>query len=245
MRLIITALMVLAVTAMQSYADESNADEYARARAALVREIEANVRQTQSYLGREVLDPRVIAAIGKVPRHEFVPAEYQSSAYLDQPLPIGYEQTISQPYIVAVMTDLLRVFEGGRVLEVGTGSGYQAAVLGELCDEVYSIELVEPLGVRSGALLQRLGYDNVHVKIGDGYAGWPEHAPFDGIIVTAAAPHVPEPLIEQLRPGGRMVIPVGRPFGAQRLLLIEKTAAGDLVENEVLPVRFVPLKRGE
>ncbi len=240
----LTVFIVLVMTAQDSYAKvPDNTDQYALARAELVQEIESDVRATRSYLDKDLLDTRVIAAMAKVPRHEFVPDEYRAMAYLNQPLPIGYNQTISQPYIVAIMTDLLGVFEGGRVLEVGTGSGYQAAVLGELCDQVYSIEIVRPLGLETKDLLKRLGYTNVHVKIDDGYAGWPEYAPFDGIIVTAAAPEVPQPLIDQLRPGGRMIIPVGQHFGGQELLLIEKNAKGEISRKDILPVRFVPLTR--
>jgi protein-L-isoaspartate(D-aspartate) O-methyltransferase len=244
MRTTLTVFVLIVMTALGSYANEpENDDEYAVARAALVREIEADVRSTRSYLGKDTLDARVIAALIKVPRHRFVPDEFDDMAYLNRPLPIGYNQTISQPYIVAIMTDLLGVFEGCKVLEVGTGSGYQAAVLAELCDEVYSIEIVEPLGLATKALLENLGYTNVHVKIGDGYAGWPAHAPFDGIIVTAAAKEVPQPLIDQLKPGGRMIIPVKRSFMAQELMLIEKDARGEISREDVLPVRFVPLTR--
>jgi protein-L-isoaspartate(D-aspartate) O-methyltransferase len=244
MRTTLTGFVLIIMTALGSYANEpENGDEYAAARAALVREIEADVRATRSYLGKDTLAARVIAALTKVPRHMFVPDEFDDMAYFNRPLPIGYGQTISQPYIVAIMTDLLGVFEGCKVLEVGTGSGYQAAVLGELCDEVYSIEIVEPLGLATKALLESLGYTNVHVKIGDGYAGWPAHAPFDGIIVTAAAKEVPQPLIDQLKPGGRMIIPVKRSFMAQELMLIEKDARGEISREDVLPVRFVPLTR--
>jgi protein-L-isoaspartate(D-aspartate) O-methyltransferase len=244
MRTTLTVFVLLVMTA--SYAKiPDDTDKYASARAELVQEIEADVRATRSYLDKDRLDARVIAAMAKVPRHEFVPDEYRSMAYLNQPLPIGHSQTISQPYIVAIMTDLLGVFEDGRVLEVGTGSGYQAAVLGELCDQVYSIEIVEPLGLQTQELLKRLGYSNVHVKIDDGYLGWPEHAPFDGIIVTAAAPEVPQPLIDQLKPGGRMIIPIGQQFGHQELLLIEKNAQGDISREDILPVRFVPLTRDD
>ena len=218
-------------------------DKYAIARAGMVQEIESQVGETQSYLGKDHLDPRVIAALEAVPRHKFVPADLQEMAYLNQPLPIGYDQTISQPYIVAVMTDLLGVFEGGRVLEVGTGSGYQAAVLGELCESVYSIEIIEPLGLETAELLGELGYTNVHVTTGDGYLGWPDEAPFDGIIVTAAAPEVPPPLLEQLRPGGRLIIPVNQGRWSQDLLVIAKDANGDISRREILPVRFVPLTR--
>lgn len=218
-------------------------EDYAEARRGLVREIERHVKETSTYLGKDRLDPRVVRAMGQVPRHEFVPPHLRSMAYLDRPLPIGHEQTISQPYIVAIMTDLLAIPAGGRVLEVGTGSGYQAAVLGELGAEVYTIEIVEPLGLEAKALLERLGYDDVHVKIGDGFAGWPENAPYDAVIVTAAAPEVPPPLLGQLKPGGRMIIPLDRSPGAQDLVLVEKTADGDTVRESILPVLFVPLTR--
>jgi len=232
------------MTATGSFAaDEGNGIDYDAERAALVEEVEANVRETKTYLGKDELDLRVIYALETVPRHEFVPEDIRALAYLNRPLPIGHEQTISQPYIVAIMTDLLGVFKGGRVLEVGTGSGYQAAILAALGAEVYSIEIVEPLALQAKALLDRLGFANVHVKSGDGYAGWPEHAPFDGIIVTAAAGHVPQPLIDQLKQGGRMIIPVDRGFGAQELMLIEKGEFGDITREEILPVLFVPLTR--
>ena len=236
--------VVVVMTGLSSSGGAANQkDPYAAARAALVREIEADVRATQGYLGKDELDPRVIDALSEVPRHEFVPDDLDHVAYRNRPLPIGYNQTISQPYIVAIMTDLLGVFDGGKVLEVGTGSGYQAAVLGQIGLEVYSIEIVEPLGLATKELLGQLGYKNIHVKVGDGYAGWPDHAPFDGIIVTAAAEHVPEPLIEQLKPGGRIVIPVKRRFRAQELMVIEKDAAGEIDRQEILPVMFVPLTR--
>jgi len=224
-------------------ADSDNGDDYAAARAALVYEVEQQVRETRTYLGKNKLDRRVIYALETVPRHEFVPDDLKSRAYLNRPLPIGHGQTISQPYIVAIMTDLLGVFAGGRVLEVGTGSGYQAAMLGALGVEVFSIEIVEALALQAEALLEQLGYANVHVKSGDGYAGWSEHAPFDGIIVTAAAAHVPQPLIDQLKPGGRMIIPVDQASGAQQLMLIEKDEFGMIVREEILPVLFVPLVR--
>ncbi len=236
-----TLTFVMAQTTLFSCQPARAADDYAAARQELVREIEANVRETRESLGKEALDPRVIAAIGRVPRHEFVPEELRSLAYLNQPLPIGHDQTISQPYIVAIMTDLLALPRAGRVLEVGTGSGYQAAVLAELGVEVYTIEIVEPLGLRAKALLQRLGYKNVQVRIGDGFAGWPEAAPFDAIIVTAAAPETPPPLLAQLKPGGRMIIPLEGRFGAQDLVLIEKNAKGRVSREEILPVIFVPL----
>jgi protein-L-isoaspartate(D-aspartate) O-methyltransferase len=189
--------------------------------------------------GRDVRDPRVLRAIGSVPRHEFVPQGYRDRAYSDRPLPIGFDQTISQPFIVAFMTEQLAPQPKHRVLEVGTGSGYQAAVLSLLVAEVYSVEIVEPLARRAAADLARLGYRNVHVRAGDGYRGWPEAAPFDSIIVTCAPNHVPAPLVAQLKEGGRMVIPVGD-YGMQRLHVFEKTA-GKLEERAVLPVSFVPM----
>ncbi len=187
------------------------------------------------------ISPAVIAAMGRVERHEFVPEALRARAYEDRPLPIGYGQTISQPYIVALMIDLLEPAAGDRVLEIGTGSGYQAAVLAELGLEVYSIEIVPELGDEAAARLDRLGYDKVATRVGDGYYGWPERAPFDGLVVTAAAGHVPPPLIEQLKPGGRMVIPVGEPYRVQHLVLVTKSADGSLRSRQLLPVRFVPL----
>jgi protein-L-isoaspartate(D-aspartate) O-methyltransferase len=216
-------------------------DRYVAARRRLVEEIEEEVRETRRWLGKDALDARVIDALLAVPRHEFVPADLRSMAYLNRPLPIGHRQTISQPYIIAVMTDLLALPANGRVLEVGTGCGYQAAVLAQLCDSVYSIEIVEPLGYEAKARLERLNYDNIHVRIGDGFAGWPEAAPFDAIIVTAAADEVPPPLVEQLKPGGRMIIPVQRGFGGQELVLIDKDNQGTVSHKDILPVRFVPL----
>lgn len=196
----------------------------------------------RSIFGRTpVTDPAVLAAMRVVPRHRFVPDNMRDNAYVDSPLPIGEGQTISQPYIVARMTELLDVDEDDVVLEVGTGSGYQAAVLGEIVRDVYSIEIVPELGRRAADTLRSLGYDNVHTKIGDGYIGWPEHAPFDGIIVTAAPDHVPQPLIEQLARGGRMVIPVGPEGGIQELLLIDKNEEGAIGRRMVEAVRFVPL----
>ena len=191
--------------------------------------------------GRGIRDARVLRVMRSVPREKFVPKELQTSAYDDRPLPIGYGQTISQPYIVAFMTEQLQPAKTQRVLEIGTGSGYQAAVLSDLVAEVYTIEIVRPLAERAEGVLRELGYKNVHVKAGDGYKGWPEHAPFDAIIVTAAPNHVPAPLVEQLKEGGRMVIPVGEK-GAQKLYLLEKRG-GQVRQTAVIPVRFVPLTR--
>jgi protein-L-isoaspartate(D-aspartate) O-methyltransferase len=217
------------------------ADEYTLARQHLVELIEQDVRATSLYLDKEALDPRVMIAMGKVPRHQFVPATQIPQAYTNRPLPIGYGQTISQPYIVALMSDLIKPQADDRVLEIGTGSGYQAAMLAELTGQVYSMEIIEALGKQAAERLSRLGYDNVTTHIGDGYYGWEEHAPFDAIVVTAAASHVPPPLVAQLKPGGRMIIPVGSRFLTQQLVLIEKTSGGELITRQILPVKFVPL----
>ena len=193
-----------------------------------------------------VQDSGVLDSMRKTPRHRFVPAELVAYAYDDRPLPIGYGQTISQPYIVAKMTELLEPKRGHRVLEIGTGSGYQAAVLSPLVAQVYSIEIIELLGTAARQRLDTLGYKNVEVRVGDGYFGWPEKGPFDGIIVTAAANHIPPPLVEQLKPGGRMVIPVGNPFQTQTLMLVTKGSKGphDLQVRNLMPVAFVPLVGG-
>ena len=200
---------------------------------------ERMVKQQLAAPGRDITNARVLAVMGKVPRHEFVPAYLRNLAYSDLPLPIGHDQTISQPFIVAFMTEKLEPKATDKVLEIGTGSGYQAAVLAELVRNVYTIEIVEPLARRAEADLKRLGYTNVFVRAGDGYKGWPEAAPFDAVIVTCAPEHVPQPLVEQLREGGRMIIPVG-PAGNQELYLLYKKS--DKVEKRaVLPVRFVPM----
>lgn len=196
----------------------------------------------EQMAARDIKDPRVLAAMRKVPRHLFVPAEQQRLAYEDHPLPIGKDQTISQPYIVAYMSQALDLKPTDKVLEIGTGSGYQAAVLAELAREVYTIEIVKELADRATKTVADAGYTNVHVRHGDGYAGWPEQAPFDAIMVTAAPDHVPQPLIDQLAPGGRMIIPVGDYF--QELRLIQRTDKG-VVERSSLPVRFVPLTRNK
>jgi protein-L-isoaspartate(D-aspartate) O-methyltransferase len=195
----------------------------------------------QQLKARGIKDERVLAAMAKVRREEFVPAESRGDAYEDGPLPIGYDQTISQPYIVAFMTEQLQPKATDRVLEIGSGSGYQAAILAELVADVYTIEIVEPLAKTAQATLQRLGYKNVHIKVGDGYKGWPEEAPFDAIIVTCAPENVPQPLADQLKDGGHMVIPVGERF-AQQLYLLEKKN-GQVKESVTLPVRFVPMLR--
>ena len=193
---------------------------------------------------RGIREARLLEAMRLVPRHRFVPLEEQAYAYTDGPLPIGEGQTISQPYIVGLMTQMLGLQGSETVLEVGTGSGYQAAVLAQVVSRVYSVEIIEALHLRATERLAGLGYKNVETRLGDGYQGWPEHAPYDGILVTAAARSVPPPLVEQLKPGARLVIPVGEPYFSQRLLLIEKAADGSVSETEVLPVAFVPLTGG-
>ena len=193
---------------------------------------------------RDIKDEKVLAAMGKVRREAFIPKKFQINAYADRPLPIAEGQTISQPYIVALMTDLLELEADHVALEVGTGSGYQAAILAELVSRVYSIEIIEPLARAAAARLNRLGFDKVATRHGDGYYGWEAYAPFDVIIVTAAASHVPPPLIAQLKPGGRMVIPVGSSFLTQYLMMVEKDSQGRVTNRQILPVRFVPLKGG-
>jgi protein-L-isoaspartate(D-aspartate) O-methyltransferase len=192
-----------------------------------------------------VKDETVLEAMRTVPRHKFVPPSLHDDAHADRPLPIGYGQTISQPYIVAVMTELLRLNKDSVLLEVGTGSGYQAAVLAEIVKQVYTIEIVKELADAARLRLKELDYRNVEVRTGDGYFGWPEHAPYDGIVVTAAASHIPPPLLEQLKPGGRMVIPVGPPLQVQTLMVVEKRADGTTFQREVMPVSFVPLTGGK
>ncbi len=238
---ILPALLVPVLLAGHAVAGDRYADE----RRKMVEAIRDTVEYTRAYIGRSALDERVMAAMARVPRHEFVPDGVKPFAYYNRPLPIGHGQTISQPYIVALMTDLAAVDENSIVLEVGTGSGYQAAVLAELVAHVYTIEIVEALGRRADRDLQRLGYRNVTVRIGDGYNGWPEKAPFDAIVVTAAPEEVPEPLIQQLKPGGKLVIPVGSQAGAQTLAVIEKDAAGRIRRKDILPVGFVPLTRDQ
>lgn len=214
---------------------------YQQQRDQLVERIKAEVVLSREFLAKERLDDRVLDAIRKVPRHEFVPQKYRHHAYLNRPLPIGYGQTISKPTIVAIMTDLLQLKQTDRVLEIGTGSGYQAAILAELVDSVYTIEIVEELAVRSAKDLKRASYDRVITRTGDGYYGWETAAPFDGIIVTAAASHIPPPLIKQLKPGGRMIIPVGGRFMVQYLVLLTKHADNKVTTRQILPVGFVPL----
>jgi protein-L-isoaspartate(D-aspartate) O-methyltransferase len=202
------------------------------------------MRETARWTGRAQLSPRVATALAKVRREAFVPPRSADVAYANRPLPIGHGQTISQPFVVALMTELLDLEPDGGVLEVGTGSGYQAAVLAELADRVFSIEVIADLASSAAAALANQGYDNVVLRTGDGGLGWPERAPFDAIIVTAAAPDIPPALIEQLRPGGRMVIPVGPRHGDQDLILLTKDAAGEVTRRTILPVAFVPLTAG-
>ncbi|MGF1628916.1 MAG: protein-L-isoaspartate(D-aspartate) O-methyltransferase [Kiloniellaceae bacterium] len=222
-------------------------DPRAAERRELLRHIEGEVAETAHWLGKDRLDPKVMAALDRVPRHAFVPRMEEAFAYRNEPLPIGLGQTISQPFIVAVMTDQAAVGRGSRVLEVGTGSGYQAAVLAEMGAEVWSIEALPELAEEAAARLKTLGYDRVHCRRGDGAAGWPEAAPFDAILVTAAATAIPPALIDQLKRGGRLIIPLGPPDGvlrhsaSQRLLRIDKGADGGLKEQVILPVAFVPL----
>jgi|SRR5687767_425151 len=219
--------------------------DLAAQRARMVSEVDAMYADTRRETGFAAMSPAVRAALGKVERHRLVPPSQQSAAYRNHPLPIGGGQTISQPYIVALSTDLLNAKPSDTVLEVGTGSGYQAAVLAEVVARVYSIELLEPLGRQAAERLKAMGYANVEVRIGDGYRGWPEKAPFDGIVVTAAAPTVPQALVDQLKPGGRMVIPVGGESDIQFLKLLVKRPDGGVDEKRVLPVRFVPLVPGK
>jgi len=208
-------------------------------------DIEDEVRYTRSLIGKDALDARVMEAMRKVPRDKFVPPDMKSAAFENGPLPIGCGQTISQPYIVALMTDMVAPEAEHRILEIGTGSGYQTAILSQLCHKVYSVEVVEKLGAAAAELFKKLGYHNIETRIGDGYQGWPEHAPYDGIIVTAAATHIPAALVEQLKPGGRMAIPVGLPYSHQELMLVRKDQQGKTLTESVLGVAFVPLVDGK
>jgi len=209
----------------------------------MLRDIEREVAYTRHEIGRDAFAPRVMAAMAAVPREQFVPESGRHLAFANGPLAIGHGQTISQPYIVALMTDLLAPRPQDNILEIGTGSGYQAAVLAQLARQVYSVEIIAALATAAGQRLTRLGYDNISVRHADGFHGWPEHAPFDGIVVTAAAPQVPPPLVEQLKPGARLVIPVGMPGGVQELKVVEKHADGSITSRNILLVAFVPLTR--
>ena len=239
----IRAILLAAAVALIA-ASASATDDYAVLRQRMVEEVRADALTVRPDGEDRDLDPRVYAVMGRVPRHLFVPPEQRRFAYHNRPLPIGYGQTISQPFIVALMTDLLALEPGDSVLEVGTGSGYQAAVLAELGVEVYSIEIIEGLGREVRQRLDDLGYGRIRTKIGDGYYGWDTFAPFDAIIVTAAASHIPPPLVQQLGIGGRMVIPVGGHFLIQYLMLVERLDAEQVKVWQLLPVRFVPLTGG-
>ncbi len=221
----------------------AGAADYAKARTNMVKEVRSFASLVRED-GQPPLSANVMRVLGTVERHEFVPPIHRQAAYANRPLPMGYGQTISQPYIVALMTDLIQPSVGDVVLEIGTGSGYQAAVLAKLVKHVYTIEIIEGLANEATDRLARLGYTNVTTRLGDGYYGWEEHAPFDAIVVTASATHVPPPLIKQLRPGGRMVIPVGGHFMTQQLLLIEKTSDNQIITRQMGAVRFVPLTGG-
>jgi len=221
-----------------------NEEQFAALRQHMVLEIATHTALLGERIGRYNLDPKVMEVMGKVPRHQYVPLELQPYAYLNRPLPIGFEKTISQPFIVALMTDALKLHAEDAVLEIGTGLGYQAAILAELAGRVYSIEIIDALGEEAAKRLRRAGYANVELRIGNGYHGWPEHAPFDKLIVTAAPDLIPPPLIHQLKPGGRMVIPAGLP-DSQQLILVEKNADGRLATKELLPVRFSQLEGAE
>jgi protein-L-isoaspartate(D-aspartate) O-methyltransferase len=230
-RFTILIFACLAVTSAPAWGDDA---KFAEQRMAMV------AHQIES---RDVNDPRTLAAMRKVPRHEFVPPDAVSAAYQDRPLGIGYGQTISQPFIVAYMTEALHLKGTEKVLEIGTGSGYQAAVLAETAQEVYSIEIIPELYKSAKSRLSRLGYKTIHLKNDDGYYGWEEHAPYDGIVVTCAAGHIPQPLIRQLKTGGRMIIPVGHPWSVQDLVIVTKDNNGKVKTKNVMPVRFVPLVR--
>jgi protein-L-isoaspartate(D-aspartate) O-methyltransferase len=215
-------------------------DIFASMREHLIAEIQAEAVLTASYTGRAAFSSAVLQVIGRVPRHEFVPVELQPYAYLNRPLPIGFEKTVSQPYIVALMTDMLAVEPNDIVLEIGAGAGYQAAVVAELARRVYTVDIIDELAATAERRLKRLGYNNIEVRIGNGYYGWPEHGPYDRIIVTAACELIPPPLLAQLKPGGRMVIPTGIPE-KQVLTVVDKSTAGRLSTRDTLPVRFSEL----
>ena len=236
-------LTVLIAISVIQRAGLAATDGWPEMRAAMVQTIKGYAATLPKTAGTGGISDTVLKVMSEVPRHRFVPKRVEHRAYQDRPLPIGHGQTISQPLIVALMTELLMVNRDATVLEIGTGSGYQAAVLARLADTVCTIEIIPELADTATGRLKGLGFDNVQTMVGDGYFGWPDCGPFDGIIVTAAAGHVPPPLVKQLRPGGRMVIPIGGVFGPQYLTLIEKTASGELETRQLLPVRFVPFTR--
>jgi protein-L-isoaspartate(D-aspartate) O-methyltransferase len=237
---LVLALVFVGAVAGAVRADE---DRWVQPRAAMVSTIQAHAASLPDKVNGHGISPAVLDVMGKVPRHRFVPEQAQRQAYADMPLPIGHGQTISQPFIVALMSHLVGARAESTMLEIGTGSGYQAAVLSPLAKTVCTIEIIPGLGETAARRLRDLGYHNVQTRIGDGYLGWPECGPFDGILVTAVAGHVPPPLVQQLKPGGRMVIPVGTVFGPQFLTLVEKTTGGQIRSRQILAVRFVPLTR--
>lgn len=243
-RLVTNALVIISGLALLAMPATAAEPDHAVERAAMVRTIAAYAGDVSSATGHDHIAPKVLEAMGIVPRHEFVPEGERQQAYADRPLPIGYGQTISQPVIVALMTDLLGIEPNHIVLEIGTGSGYQAAVLAHLARQVYTIEIVPGLANAAAQQLQSLGYANVATRLGDGYYGWQEAGPFDGIMVTAAASQIPPPLIQQLKAGGRMVIPVGGPFSLQHLILVEVDSERKVRTRQLLPVQFVPLVGG-
>ncbi len=238
---ILLAALLLCLAPAWADPPTDNGDPY---RADRERMVEEHIAGTTGFGKTPIKDPAVLSAMRTVPRHEFVPERLVKKAYADRPLPIGHGQTISQPSIVAAMTELLKLPKDAVVLEIGTGSGYHAAVLGQVAREVYTIEIVEPLAAAAKERLSKLGYANVHAKQGDGYFGWKEHGPYDAIVVTAAASHIPPPLVEQLKPGGRMVIPVGPPLQVQNLMLVEKSEDGNVTQRNIRTVQFAHLMRG-
>jgi protein-L-isoaspartate(D-aspartate) O-methyltransferase len=240
LRIAVIVICIFPIYSVAAWAD----DDYAAARQQMVEHINEVVLETAKYTDRTEFDPRVMQVMGDTPRHLFVPKDQLDNAYTNRPLPIGYGQTISEPYVVALMTELLQTQPGNRILEIGTGSGYQAAVLSPLVEHVYSIEIIDELGSKTTRLLDRLGYNNIDTRIADGYNGWPEQAPFDGIVVTAAISHIPPPLVAQLKNGGVMVIPVGTRFQTQQLTLVKKDMQGGITARQILPVVFVPFTGG-
>lgn len=239
--ILLTVLLGLVGTDRPSRGEWQEDEAMRTARARMVEEIRQDVNATAVYIGRGELDKEVMRVMAEVPRHEFVPPGSRNTAYVNRPLPIGFGQTISQPYIVALMTDLLAVGREAKVLEVGAGSGYQAAVLSRLVRHVHSIEIIPELARSCRERIERLGLTNITIHEGDGYYGLESEAPFDAIVVTAASSTIPPPLVQQLKPGGRMVIPVGTPFAVQHLMLVEKSPEGNIAMRQVLPVQFVPL----
>jgi len=244
MKTTLTMFFLSCLLAVETVCAQQEVDNYANQRQLMIEEIASDASRLVRYIDKDSVSDRVMQVMATVPRHLFMPAEMRAEAYENRPLPIGYGQTISQPYIVALMTDLLQPRPDHKVLEIGTGSGYQAAVLSKLVKEVYSIEIIEQLGLTAKQVLKQLDYDNVSTRIADGYDGWPEHAPFDSIIVTAGISHIPPPLVKQLKNGGTMVIPVGTRFQTQQLTLVKKDQTGAVTTKQILPVIFVPFTGG-